>query len=49
MMCGSGVGDVWAERSPAQDQSSMPAMVVPRIQSTEAILLLSTAGKVLAA
>ena len=48
-MSGSGEGDDWAERSPAQDQCGKPAMVVPRIQSTEAILLPCTAGEVLAA
>lgn len=32
--------DDCAERSAAQDRSSIPAMVVPSVQSTEGILLL---------
>ena len=40
MMNGRGEGDDCAERSAAQDRSSILAMVVPSIQSTEGILLL---------
>jgi hypothetical protein len=39
-MSGRDEGDGCAERSATQDQSSIPAMVVPSIQSTEGILLL---------
>jgi hypothetical protein len=39
-MNGRGEGDDCAERSAAQDRSSIPAMVVPSIQSTKGILLL---------
>ena len=39
-MNGRGEGDDCAERSTTRDRSSIPAMVVPSIQSTEGILLL---------